>query len=45
MKERWAAFMSDQEWSRIKRETGAVHGQLVGAIEDRTLTRTAYSSC
>ena len=45
MKERWAAFMADEEWSRIKRETGSVHGQLVGEIEERTLKRTDYSPC
>jgi hypothetical protein len=45
MKERWAAFMGDVEWSRIKRETAAVHGQLVGEIEERTLRRTDYSLC
>lgn len=45
MKQRWEAFMADEEWARIKRETGAVHGQLVGEIEDRTLKRTNYSPC
>ena len=35
--------MADEEWARIKRETGAVHGSLVGGIEDRTLTLTDYS--
>jgi hypothetical protein len=43
MKDRWAAFMADAEWKRIKRETGAKHGQFVGDIEDRTLHLTAYS--
>jgi len=33
----WRAFMSDQEWSAVKRQTSAQHGDLVGAIEDRTL--------
>ena len=45
MKQRWAQFMADEEWSRIKKETGAVHGRFVGEIEDRTLVRTAYSGC
>ena len=45
MKQRWDAFMADEEWTRIKRETGAVHGQFVGEIEDRTLRRTDYSPC
>jgi heme-degrading monooxygenase HmoA len=39
----WETFMADEEWARIKRETGAVHGSLVGGIEDRTLTLTDYS--
>lgn len=43
MEESWARFMADEEWKRIKRETGAVHGQLVGGIEDRTLRLTSYS--
>ena len=37
---RWKAFMSDQEWSDIKRETAGKHGTMVGAIEDRILRRT-----
>lgn len=45
MKARWDSFMADEEWSRIKRETGAVHGQFVGEIEERTLKRTDYSPC
>ena len=45
MKDRWTAFLADEEWSRIKRETAAAHGQLVGEIEERTLTRTDYSPC
>jgi heme-degrading monooxygenase HmoA len=43
MKTRWAAFMADQEWSDIKKRTGAQHGRLVGDIEDRTLRLTDYS--
>ena len=45
MKARWAAFMADEEWSRIKRETAAAHGPLVGNIEERILKRTDYSPC
>jgi hypothetical protein len=33
----------DEEWSRIKRETGAAGGPLVGEIEDRVLVPVAYS--
>jgi hypothetical protein len=43
MKDRWAAFMADQEWSDIKAETSRIHGQFVGDIEDRTLLFTDYS--
>ncbi|MCI0546985.1 MAG: NIPSNAP family protein [Candidatus Rokubacteria bacterium] len=39
----WKAFMADEEWSAIKRETSARHGSLVGAIVDRSLHRTPYS--
>jgi NIPSNAP len=43
MKDRWAKFMADQEWSAIKKETAARYGQLVGEIQDRTLKLTDYS--
>jgi NIPSNAP len=43
MKDRWAKFMADQEWSNIKKETSGIYGQLVGEIEDRTLELTDYS--
>lgn len=43
MKERWAAFMSDQEWAEIKQVTAEAQGSLVGDIEDRTLELTDYS--
>jgi heme-degrading monooxygenase HmoA len=39
----WAEFMADEEWTEIKRVTGAEHGKLVGAIEDRILVPTRYS--
>jgi hypothetical protein len=42
MRERWAAFMADEEWAAIKRETGARHGRLVGEIEDRVLHPVDY---
>ncbi len=41
--ERWASFKADPEWIEIKRVSAIEHGDLVGAIEDRTLTPTAYS--
>ena len=45
MKERWAAFLADEEWIRIKRETAAAHGRMVGEIQERVLKRTDYSPC
>ncbi len=41
--EKWAAFLADQEWIAIKKQTGAAHGSFVNAIEDRTLDLTDYS--
>ena len=35
--------MADEEWSAIKRETSSRHGDMVGAIEDRTLRQVDYS--
>jgi NIPSNAP len=43
MADRWKKFMADEEWARIKKETAAAHGKLVGEIEDRTLELTDYS--
>ncbi|MDH5834102.1 NIPSNAP family protein [Luteimonas kalidii] len=43
MRTRWAAFMADEEWSRIKRETGREHGRFVGGIEEHVLLPTDYS--
>jgi hypothetical protein len=43
MKDRWDAFMADEEWSAIKAETSRIHGKFVGGIEDRTLLLTDYS--
>ncbi|MEI2456946.1 NIPSNAP family protein [Lysobacter firmicutimachus] len=42
MKDRWARFMADEEWSRIKRETRS-RGRMVGQIQDRTLHMVEYS--
>ena len=39
----WASFVADPEWIEIKRVTSLAHGSLVGAIEDRLMTPTAYS--
>ncbi|ABF54080.1 NIPSNAP family protein [Sphingopyxis alaskensis] len=43
MKAAWAAFMADEEWAAIKRETGARHGRFVDAISDRTLEPLPWS--
>jgi hypothetical protein len=43
MTDRWAAFRADEEWARIKRETAARNGELVGAIQDRVLTPVDYA--
>jgi hypothetical protein len=43
MKDRWAKFLADQEWSDIKKQTAAKYGKLVGEIQDRTLILTAYT--
>lgn len=43
MRERWARFMQDAEWSEIKDRSAAEHGRMVGAIEERVMQRTSYS--
>lgn len=43
MRESWARFMQDAEWSRIKDSSAAEHGRMVGAIEERVVQRTSYS--
>ena len=43
MANRWEKFLRDQEWIKIKKETGEMYGPLVGAIQDRTLYPTDYS--
>lgn len=40
--DRWEKFLADEEWTRIKQETAAEHGTLVGTIEDRTLYTLTY---
>ena len=44
MAERWASFMADEEWSRVKDESAARHGQLVGRIQSRVMRLTPYSA-
>lgn len=43
MADRWRKFLQDQEWIKIKKETGELNGPLVGEIEDRTVYLTDYS--
>ena len=43
MKESWAKFMADEEWARIKKDTLAAHGSLVGEIQERVLHTLDYS--
>ena len=43
MADRWKKFLQDQEWIKIKKETGEINGLLVGEIQDRTLYLTDYS--
>ena len=43
MTDRWEKFLRDQEWIKIKNETGEINGPLVGEIQDRTLYLTDYS--
>jgi len=43
MADRWEKFLRDQEWIKIKKETGEMYGSLVGEIQDRTLYLTDYS--
>ena len=43
MTDRWAKFLRDPEWIKIKKETGEINGPLVGEIQARTLYLTDYS--
>ncbi len=43
MRQSWARFMQDGEWSAIKDSSAAEHGRMVGAIEERVMQRTSYS--
>lgn len=42
MKAAWSAFMADEDWAEIKRNT--VEKPIVGTIEDRVLRPTGYSA-
>ncbi len=43
MRRAWDGFRADEEWKQIKKTTNALHGDLVGSIEERTLIPTNYS--
>jgi len=43
MRQSWARFMQDAEWSAIKDSSAAEHGRMVGAIEERVMQRASYS--
>jgi heme-degrading monooxygenase HmoA len=43
MRDGWDRLREDEEWTSIKRETAARHGELVGEIEDRVLEQVPYS--
>ena len=43
MAEGWRRLAADEEWSEVKRETAAVHGPLVGEIDERVLHAVPYS--
>jgi hypothetical protein len=43
MTDHWEKFLHDEEWIKIKKETGEKYGNLVGEIQDRTLELTDYS--
>jgi heme-degrading monooxygenase HmoA len=38
----WDKFRGDEEWKRIKKETTARHGELLGEVQDRVLVPTSY---
>jgi heme-degrading monooxygenase HmoA len=43
MKASWERFMADEEWQRIKDETVARDGKMVGVIEDRAMQAVDYA--
>lgn len=43
MKDRWAKFLADEEWIRIKQSRNPASGPIVGDIQDITLELTNYS--
>jgi hypothetical protein len=43
MRSSWEAFLADEEWRQIKRDTTAAHGDLVGEIDEMILVPTDFS--
>ncbi|MEM9277778.1 MAG: NIPSNAP family protein [Pseudomonadota bacterium] len=43
MKSAWEAFMADEEWKEIKRQTAPESGNIVGEISDYTLKPASFS--
>ncbi|WP_426484547.1 NIPSNAP family protein [Flavobacterium sp. 2] len=43
MKQAWEGFKADKEWIEIKKDFTKKHGDVVGNIEDRVLTKLDYS--
>lgn len=44
MKERWSAFMADEEWEQIKQDSRVGRHEPVTSIEDISLTVVPFSS-
>lgn len=43
MNESWTKFKADEEWKEIKKKTAEKYGDLVGSIQEKTLTLKDYS--
>lgn len=37
MRKQWELFMADEEWTEVKERTTAMHGNMVGYIEERVM--------
>jgi hypothetical protein len=44
MKEKWAAFMADEEWERIKQNSRMGRHEPVRSVEDISLTAVPFSA-
>lgn len=43
-KRAWEALLNDPDWKRVKQDTAAKHGELVGGTQTRLLTPTDYGA-